>query len=232
MDERPSVVVFDVNETLSDTAALTDAFEGVGVPGHLAATWFAQVLRDGFALTATGGAAPFATIAATLLGPLLDSVDPAPPSEAKEVLLGSFARLPLHPDVAPGLRDLAAAGFRLATLSNGASAVAAALLRDAGLDGLFEHVLSVADAPGWKPGADSYRWAAERCGVPRSELMLVAVHPWDVHGAARAGVRTAWVNRSGRAYPSYFTPAELEVSSVPDLARRLADGQGGSAVSA
>lgn len=37
------------------------------------------------------------------------------------------------------------------------------------------------------------------------DAMLVAVHPWDVDGAARAGMRTAWLDRRGTAYPSYFT---------------------------
>jgi 2-haloacid dehalogenase len=142
IDERPKVVVFDVNETLSDTPALADSFKEVGVPGHLAATWFAQVLRDGFALTATSDNVAFATIAATLLDSTLSSVDLTPPvEEAKKVLLDSFAQLPLHPGVAPGLRDLAAACFRLVTLSNGASAVAGSLFQAADVDGLFDHLV-------------------------------------------------------------------------------------------
>ncbi len=51
-------------------------------------------------------------------------------------------------------------------------------------------------------------------------MMLVAVHPWDIHGAVRAGLRTAFVNRGERAYPSYFAPAELTVRSLTDLARQ------------
>jgi len=223
MDERPKVIVFDVNETLSDTTALADNFEEVGAPAHLAATWFARVLRDGFALTSTGDNVEFATIAGSLLDATLDSVELTRPlAEAKKSVLGSFARLPLHPDVAPGISDLAAAGFRLVTLSNGASTVAGSLFEAAGLTGVFERLLSVDDAPVWKPGAGSYRWAAQRCGVEPSEMMLVAVHPWDIHGAARAGLRTAWVNRGDQGYPSFFARAELEVASVTDLGRELA----------
>ena len=48
-DDRP-VLVFDVNETLSDLSPLHRAFEELGVPGELARTWFASVLREGFAL--------------------------------------------------------------------------------------------------------------------------------------------------------------------------------------
>jgi len=64
-----------VNETLSDMSTLAHGFEAVGAPGHVAATWFAQVLRDGFALTSTGDNIQFATIAASLLDATLDSVE-------------------------------------------------------------------------------------------------------------------------------------------------------------
>lgn len=222
MVRRPKVVVFDVNETLSDTTALADRFEAVGAPGHLATTWFAQVLRDGFALTSTGDSAAFATIAATLLDTTLDPVHLTRPYEdAKQHLLAGFAEIPLHPDVAPGLADLSAAGLRLVALTNGATSTAASLFTAGGIDDLFEQVLSVEDAPVWKPGADSYRWAAEACRVAPPDMMLVAVHPWDVHGAHRAGLRTAWITREGRPYPSYFVPGELEASSLTDLARQL-----------
>ena len=52
--------------------------------------------------------------------------------------------------------------------------------------------------------------------------MLVAVHPWDIDGAHRAGLRTAWVNRGGGPYPAHFSPADLEVASMTELAERLA----------
>jgi 2-haloacid dehalogenase len=51
--------------------------------------------------------------------------------------------------------------------------------------------------------------------------MLVAVHPWDTDGAGRAGLATAWVNRTGATYPSYFPAADLEVTSLTELAEVL-----------
>ena len=50
MPSAPRVVVFDVNETLSDLQPLRPSLEAAGVPGALLETWFAAVLRDGFAL--------------------------------------------------------------------------------------------------------------------------------------------------------------------------------------
>jgi 2-haloacid dehalogenase len=47
MGGRPSVVVFDGNETLSDMNPLRRRLEEVGAPGHLLDTWFAATLRAG-----------------------------------------------------------------------------------------------------------------------------------------------------------------------------------------
>ncbi len=63
MPTTPLVVVFDVNETLSDLSPLANTFLDVGSTRARAATWFASVLRDGFALTVSGGPAVFLEIA-------------------------------------------------------------------------------------------------------------------------------------------------------------------------
>ncbi len=51
--------------------------------------------------------------------------------------------------------------------------------------------------------------------------MLVAVHPWDIEGAARAGLATAWINRTGGRYPAYFRPAYVQATSLTHLAEML-----------
>ncbi len=63
----PAVILFDVNETLSDMSPIAKRFLDIGAPAHLAATWFATLLRDGFALTAAGSTAPFAQLGVGVL---------------------------------------------------------------------------------------------------------------------------------------------------------------------
>src|SRR3954451_1832174 len=121
----PTVVLFDVNETLSDMAPMATRFQDVGASPALAATWFASLLRDGFALTAVGASAPFAVIGAEVLRTLLPAHQlNRTLDEAVEHILSGFDALPVHPDVPEGLRALASAGRRVVTLSNGAAAVA------------------------------------------------------------------------------------------------------------
>ena len=222
MNERPPVVVLDVNETLSDLTPMASRFADVGAPEHLAKLWFAGVLRDGFALAAAGTSRPFAQIGSGLLRtmlagqPLQRTLD-----EAVDHVMSGFAGLPVHPDVPEGLRRLHAAGLRVITLSNGSADVADTLLSRAGVRDQLEALLSVEDAGVWKPARGAYEYAARRCEVEPHELLLVAVHPWDLDGAARAGLRTAWVDRSGGGYPDYLTAPDLTVTGLDDLAARL-----------
>ncbi len=218
----PRLLIFDVNETLSDMSPMATRFEDVGAPAHLATSWFAGLLRDGFALTAVGASDSFARIAAESLGICLHGIDlDRSTSEAVSHIMDGFAGLPVHADVPDGIRALGGLGIRLVTLSNGSAAVAEALFDRAGVREPFERLLTVEDAGRWKPAPEAYAYALQQCEVDPEEAMLVAVHPWDIDGASRAGLATAWLNRTGGPYPEYFRAPDLRAASLAELAEQL-----------
>jgi 2-haloacid dehalogenase len=216
------VVVFDVNETLSDMSPLGGRFVAAGAPEGTAALWFAGVLRDGIGRSAAGSPAPFAEVAEGGLRALLGGMGLSRPlDEAVEDVMQAMRGLGVHPDVVPGLRALSAAGWRVATLSNGAAEVAEGLLERVGARDLVERVLSVEDAGAWKPARAAYAHASSALGAPAGDMVMAAVHPWDIDGAARAGLATAWIDRRGAPYPSHLAAPDLTATGVVDLARRL-----------
>jgi 2-haloacid dehalogenase len=222
MPNRPTVVVFDVNETLSDMSPMAERFADVGAERHLAKLWFATLLRDGFALTAAGSSEAFARLGEGVLRQVLADVDLDRGSDdAVAHVMAGFGSLALHPDVVDGVTALRASGLRLVTLSNGSTKVAEALFDAAGVRGEFEALLSVEDAGVWKPARGAYEHAARECGTDLAEMLLVAVHPWDIDGAQRAGMSAAWLNRAGSTYPDYFTDPTHAAASLTDLARTL-----------
>jgi len=220
--QRPSVVVFDVNETLSDLSPMADRFADLGVPGLMAKQWFAALLRDGFALTAAGASEKFSVVGEGVLRTLLapEQLDRSLDDAVQHVMSG-FTTLPIHPDVPDGVRALRALGLRLVTLTNGSTAIGHELFVQAGIRDAFETLLSVEDAGAWKPDPASYAYAARTCGVDAGKMLLVAVHPWDIDGAGRAGLSTAWVSRSGADYPGHFRPPTHTVQALPELAALL-----------
>ncbi|RAM38384.1 haloacid dehalogenase type II [Arthrobacter globiformis] len=227
MPKQPTVIIFDVNETLSDLSPLADRFAETGAPRTLAKLWFATLLRDGFALAAAGDNKTFAEIGAEALRGLLTGSDLNRETDAAvDHIMQGMAGLGLHPDVPDGVSALKASGYRLVTLTNGSASVAERLFNAAGIRDSFDLPLSVEDAPAWKPARAAYDHAARTCGADPEQLLLAAVHPWDIHGAARAGLQTAWINRSGAPYPAYFTAPDCTASSLPDLAGALASAAG------
>jgi len=218
----PRLLIFDVNETLSDMSPMAKRFEDVGAPAHLATTWFAGLLRDGFALTAVDSSDSFAHLAAESLRVGLHGLPlNRGAADAVSYIMDGFAGLPVHADVPDGIGALGGLGIRLVTLSNGSASVAEALFDRAGIREHFERLLTVEDAGRWKPAPEAYAYALQQCGFDPEDAMLVAVHPWDIDGASRAGLATAWVNRTGGPYPEYFSAPDLAAVSLTDLADQL-----------
>ncbi|WP_181767266.1 haloacid dehalogenase type II [Streptomyces albidus (ex Kaewkla and Franco 2022)] len=219
------VVVFDVNETLSDMTPLRSRFEDVGAPGHLLPTWFTGVLRDGFALTAAGSYADFADVARDGLLSLLPDVPgwSGDADAAARHILAGLAELNVHPDIPAGVRALREAGLRLVTMTNGDPALTEGLLERAGVRDHFDTLLGVGGPRCWKPVPEAYRYAVRMAGVEPGEAVLVAVHPWDVDGAQRAGLAGAWLRRgSAGRYPETLTPPDWSADDLEELARSLA----------
>lgn len=217
-----TTVVFDVNETLSDLSPLTERFTEIGAPDWAASYWFASTLREGIALAAGGELRTFAEVGAETAAQLLRRVGVRWADARARQILEAFGELPVHPDVHDGVAALRAAGLRLVTLSNGATGIAEKLLGDHGLRAQFDAVLSVEDAGVWKPAPAAYEYALRTCGVTAPEAVMVAVHPWDLHGAARVGMATAWLDRAGEPWPKHLTPPTHTVNALPQLAPLLA----------
>ncbi len=135
-------IVFDVNETLLDLAALDPAFDRIfGRPG-VRREWFAQLLQSAFVSTITDSYADFGTIGRAALEMVArrNDIDLAP--EDRDAILGTMRQLPPHPEVPAALVRLRDAGLRLAALTNSTEAVATAQLTNAGLAPLLERILS------------------------------------------------------------------------------------------
>jgi 2-haloacid dehalogenase len=165
---KTKVILFDVNETLSDMSPMSTRFAEVGAPGLLVKVWFAGLLRDGFALTAAGESEKFSVIATESLREALTGLPlNRSAQEALDYIMDGFANLGLHSDVVGAIGALQAAGFRLATLSNGSTQVAERLFRTSGIREKFEVLLSVEEAPGWKPLRGAYQYAVDTCEVDK-----------------------------------------------------------------
>ena len=132
---------------------------------------------------------------------------PLPP-ESRKRLVDAYFALGAWPDVPASLAALKKAGLRLGLLSNMTPALLEAGLRNAGLAGAFEHVLSTDRLRSYKPDPRAYQLALDAFGLPRERILFVAFAGWDAAGARWFGYPTFWVNRLG-------APPE-ELDATPD----------------
>ncbi len=62
-------------------------------------------------------------------------------------------------------------------------------------------------------------------GCDPAQMLLVAVHPWNIDGAARAGMATGWVNRAAGFGPSNTLARDrLDFGAAPGPPRHI-DGR-------
>lgn len=218
----PRVLVFDVNETLLDLAALKPVFAGVFGTADPMGEWFARMLHGSLVSNHVNDYRPFGEIGLEALLALAEKRGVDLDVDAATEVVHGMRSLPPHPDVIPALERLKAAGFGLVTLTNGSYEVAIAQIRNSGIAGYLDSALSVDEARRFKPAPEVYLTAAMRIGVEVDEAMMIAAHDWDVLGAQSIGMVGAFVARPGAVW-SYLD--SQPVLTVPDLGG-LADALG------
>lgn len=216
---RP-VLVFNLNGTLLDTAALDPLFgEFFGDPS-LRRRWFDEVAKLMLISAATTVYHDFDEISQAALGVLSKEYKPVSAEQEKR-FLDAILKLPAFLDVKPGLEKLHDEGYDLAILTNGTLKTAEKQLINAGINKYFKAIHSADEVQHFKPAPEPYQMIAKRLGVGIGELMLAAAHAWDIAGAAWAGCRTVFIRRPGQ-YLSQLSPEpNLIASDLVDLATAL-----------
>ena len=219
----PSIIVFDVNETLLDIDTLTPLFTRVFGKQSVLREWFAQLVLYSQTMTLSGLYTPFGELAVGALQMIADirqvTLTEHDINEFKE----RMSALPAHPDAAPALTRLRDAGFRLVTLTNSASSASPTPLEKAGLSQFFEQHFSIETVGKFKPAPDTYQLVADTLAVDTSDLCLVACHLWDTIGAQAAGCRGAFLTRPYNAMlnaPNVPVP-DLTASDLSALADQI-----------
>lgn len=199
MPQTPSVIVFDVNETLLDITVLEPLFGRLFSDASVMRQWFAELILQSEALTLSGLYVRFDELAVGVLRMIGDVRRVSVQTSDVEELGTLLRSMPAYPDAAPALAMLKQAGFRLVTLTNSPPSAASSPLEQAGLASFFDRSYSVDQVRRLKPAPETYRMVAEGEGVLPADLCLVACHIWDTIGAQAAGCVAGLVERPGNA---------------------------------
>ena len=213
-------VAFDVIGTLFTLERPRGALMALGLPTHALEMWFAESLRDFFALSHAGGYSPLRDALAAALHRTFSSHEVEYDDAVIERVMATLTDLDPAQGAGASIEVLTEAGFRILALTNGSEELTRGLLEGAGLHRDFDALLSCDAIRTSKPDPAVYEMARQR---EPGELWMVAAHSWDIAGAARAGLRTAWISGKERVYPTIFPSPDIRAPDLDSAARRIID---------
>jgi 2-haloacid dehalogenase len=216
------ILVFDIAETIRDLSSLAPVFQRIFGDKAVLRTWFDELILYSEAMTLTGTYADAGQVGAAVLEMLAKARGVTVHPEDLATLKQASATMPAYPDVAPGLRQLRQASYRLVTLSNSPIAACETQLSQAGIRTEFERLFSIDEqVRRYKPARETYRGVIQALGVQPADLWLVSCHAFDVMGAASAGLHSALIQRADNAPFAIGPQPDIIVPDLPAFARAL-----------
>jgi 2-haloacid dehalogenase len=138
-------------------------------------------------------------------------------------LMQGQLQAPPFPDIRPVLEALKRArSCQIGLLSNASATMLTAAVKAGGLYPLFDALISAEPTGLFKPAPEVYALAPARFGLAPAEIAYVSAHPWDVAGAAAAGLSAVWLNREGGRGEFAWAPAVATIATPEALPALLA----------
>jgi 2-haloacid dehalogenase len=222
--EKPSVLIFDVNETLIDFETMNQLFDRVFGDKKVMREWLGHLILYSMTITLSGLYKDYWAIGGgcfQMVGEI-HGVEITP--QDTKALQDTMKTMRAHTDAKEGLQILKDAGFRMVTLTNSPPTPGQKTpLENAGLDRFFEKQYNIESCRAYKPAASVYHFVAQDLDVAPGDCCMVATHVWDTIGGQAAGMAGALVTRPGNALlPIPGLPQPNAVgATLPDLARDM-----------
>ncbi len=210
-------VVFDIIGTCFSLDKPNQKLIELGAPDYSVKLWFAQTLRDAFALSHAGSYRPLKEVLEAELPRTLKMLGVQADAMQVSKVVASFAELELQPDALKCFEMLKEAGCSIVALSNGSEDSTSKLINRAGAMGYFDRIYSCDAVWKTKPHPDVYALVKQA----ESDVWMVAVHAWDIAGAQIANLRTAFITQEEKDYLSVYPQPELVADSLVAAASKI-----------
>ncbi|MGO3345181.1 MAG: haloacid dehalogenase type II [Marinomonas sp.] len=214
-------ILFDINETVLNLAALKPKFKAAFGDDSVMLVWFSMLLHSSTVCVVTGVKTDFAALAGFMLESLATRKGVTLSAQIRDDILAGFANLSAHDDIKPALRRLKDAGFRTVAFSNSSLSLVASQIKNAGLSEYFDEILSVESTGSFKPDPKAYEFAAEQLKQPLPSLRLVATHDWDTHGALSTGMKAAYIARTPAIYHPLYRQVDITATTMGGIVTQI-----------
>jgi 2-haloacid dehalogenase len=210
--------VFDAYGTLFDVnSAARSAQDSLGEKWQpLAELWRLKQLQYTWLRGLSGRHRDFWQVTGDALDFALSTLQLEDPA-LRARLMNLYLVLSAYPEVPDTLKRLKTAGMKLAILSNGTPAMLAAAAANAGINNLFDAILSVEEVKVYKPHPSVYRLVCERLDVDAFRICFLSSNGWDAYSAKAFGFHTLWCNRFGQAPERIPETPDAQIATLADL---------------
>lgn len=202
--------VFDAYGTLYDVQSVAQVTEEE-FPGHgelITQVWRLKQLEYTWLRSLMNSYRSFWEITEESLKYTLNSIGLQSDADTRKRIMEKYLHLEPHADCISALDTLS--GVPLAILSNGNQEILDALVRNTGLGGKLNAVISIDKAQVFKPHAAAYELVEQTMNVKPEDIMFVSSNAFDACAAKNFGFQVAWIER---VTPEVLA-AEIEVAET------------------
>jgi 2-haloacid dehalogenase len=221
-----ATLLFDTWGTLVDNYSISEVVEQYvyesNLANHIAEDWRQHQKWAMFYTTLADAFVPHPGLNEACLRWSLDKHHVSLSEAAIKDIVSQYHKLRAYPDVVNALKDLKAQGHTLKIVANPTKKMIEDHSKYAGTYPHLDEIISSGDeAKAFKPSPKVFQLGIERAGCPKDEILWVTGHFWEIVGATRQGLRTAWTNRARQPKLQIGVEPTYTTANLQELADAL-----------
>ncbi len=213
------LAIFDVNQTIFNLDEIKNRFKKKNLNPLLVDLWFISTLKEGFASSTHENFLSFTEIAKEELKRLIIKKKKDP--QILKFLFDGFKNLKANDDIKDSFKILRKQNIKIVTLTNGPKKNSISLLKKNKLIDLVDFQFSIEDVKIWKPHPEPYLFVSNKLKYYPNEIIMIAVHGWDLNGAKKVGMKTGYIKSYEKKLSSYYHKADFEADSCKELVLKI-----------
>jgi 2-haloacid dehalogenase len=222
----PRTLLFDTWGTLVDNYSIADVIEPYVFESHtahdIAADWRFQQKWAMFYTTLADNFVLHPGLTEACLRWALDKHHVKLSDAAIRDIVSQYHKLRAYPDVVNALKALKEQGHTLKIVANPTKKMIEDHSKFAGTYPYIDEIISSGEeAQAYKPSPKVFQLGIARAGCPKENILWVTGHFWEIVGASRQGLKTAWTNRARQPMLQIGVTPTYTVANLQELADTL-----------
>lgn len=139
----------------------------------------------------------------------------------KNELLNLYKKLNPYPELKDCLKSLKSKKLKICILSNGSPDLLKQLISNAGVQELFDDLISVEDVKIFKPDPQVYELVTKKYKCKPEEVCFMSSNTWDIVGGGLFGYQTVWVDRFNKKFDKLDYKPNMQIKNLSELTKHF-----------